>query len=188
MRGIFFRLGVALIVLSFSSLAFSGDEAVSLYDLKSSWRDVSGKPVQISVAKNHYALVTMAYTSCPHSCPMTISKMQEIEDVLRAAGLEDLKLVLASFDVKNDKPSKLKAFQTSRKLDPKRWILLSPDSEANARELAVALGVTYKDIGKGDFSHSNIISLLDPNGVVVAKIDSLAASIDVFKKALEKKK
>lgn len=188
MRYLFFRLGVAFAVLVFSSLAFSGEETVSLYDLKSSWRDVSGKTVQISVAKNHYALVTMAYTSCPHSCPMTISKMQEIETALRAEGLGDLKMVLASFDVKNDKPSKLQAFQTSRKLNPKHWILLSPDSEANARELAVALGITYKDIGKGDFSHSNIISLLDPNGVVVAKIDSLSASIDVFKSALEKKK
>ncbi len=188
MRHLIFRLGLAFVALTFSLPSFSGEEAGSLYDLKSSWRDVSGKPVQISVAKNHYALVTMAYTSCAHSCPMTISKMQEIETALRAAGLGDLKMVLASFDVKHDKPSKLQAFQASRKLNPNHWILLSPDSEANARELAVALGITYKDIGKGDFSHSNIISLLDPNGVVVAKIDSLSASIDVFKNVLEKKK
>ena len=104
--------------------------------------------------------------------------------------MKDLKFVLASFDFKNDRPPKLKKFQKGRNLDPDKWHFLAPQSEADARELAVALGISYKDIGNGDFSHSNVISLLDRNGVVIAKIENLndspTALVEAIKKASAK--
>ena len=63
---------------------------------------------------------------------------------------------------------------------------MAPRSDADARELAVALGISYRPVGKSDYSHSNVISLLDENGVVVAKIDSLSASTEVFVEAVKK--
>lgn len=147
--------------------------ADTLYDLKTNWRDTENHRTDITIAKGSYALIAMVYTACAHTCPMTISKIKEIEKDFLKANFTELKVVLASFDVKNDRPQKLKKYQVERKLDPKQWKILAAESEDDARKLAVTLGISYKDIGDGDFSHSNLITLLDPNGKILASINSL---------------
>lgn len=164
--------------------------ADSLYDLKTNWRDTENNKTDVSIAKGSYTIIAMVYTGCAHACPMTISKIKEIEKDFSKAKFTDLKIVLASFDVKNDRPAKLKKYQTERKLNPDQWKFLSAETEDDARKLAVTLGISYKDIGDGDFSHSNLITLLDPNGKIVASINSLNASteplIDGLKESLKK--
>ncbi len=164
--------------------------ADSLYDLKTNWRDTENNKTDVSIAKGSYAIIAMVYTGCAHACPMTISKIKEIEKDFSKAKFTDLKIVLASFDVRNDRPAKLKKYQTERKLNPDQWKFLSAETEDDARKLAVTLGISYKDIEDGDFSHSNLITLLDPNGKIVASINSLNASteplIDGLKESLKK--
>ena len=53
------------------------------------------------------------------------------------------------------------------------------------RQLAVALGISYKSIGEGDFSHSNVITLVDPKGEILASINSLNSSSEPLVRALE---
>jgi protein SCO1/2 len=159
--------------------------AASLYDLQSKWIDTDNKEVSINVNMGSYTLIGMVYTSCPHACPMTISKIQKIEKDFSAIQFKKLKIVLASFDVKNDRPEKLKKYQESRKLDSAKWTFLAAKSDSDARELAVALGISYKDLGDGDFSHSNVITLLDPDGQIIASIDNLNASSETLIKALQ---
>ncbi len=180
------NLSIILIFLVTMQNAF----ADSLYDLKTNWRDTENNKTDVSIAKGSYTIIAMVYTGCAHACPMTISKIKEIEKDFSKAKFSDLKIVLASFDVKNDRPAKLKKYQTERKLNPDQWKFLSAETEDDARKLAVTLGISYKDIGDGDFSHSNLITLLDPNGKIVASINSLNASteplIDGLKESLKK--
>lgn len=180
------NLSIILIFLVTMQNAF----ADSLYDLKTNWRDTENNKTDVSIAKGSYTIIAMVYTGCAHACPMTISKIKEIEKDFSKAKFTDLKIVLASFDVKNDRPAKLKKYQTERKLNPDQWKFLSAETEDDARKLAVTLGISYKDIGDGDFSHSNLITLLDPNGKIVASINSLNASteplIDGLKESLKK--
>ncbi len=159
--------------------------ADSLYDLKTNWRDSDNRKTDVSIAKGSYAIIAMVYTGCAHACPMTISKIGEIENEFLKAKFKGLKVVLASFDVKNDRPERLKKFETERKLKSDQWKLLSAETDDDARKLAVTLGVSYKDIGNGDFSHSNIITLLDPNGKILASIGSLSADSEPLVKALQ---
>ena len=180
------NLSIILIFLVTMQNAF----ADSLYDLKTNWRDTENNKTDVSIAKGSYTIIAMVYTGCAQACPMTISKIKEIEKDFSKAKFTDLKIVLASFDVKNDRPPKLKKYQTERKLNPDQWKFLSAETEDDARKLAVTLGISYKDIGDGDFSHSNLITLLDPNGKIVASINSLNASteplIDGLKESLKK--
>lgn len=171
-QSLYKKILMTLALVCLSSLAL----ADSLYDLKSKWIDTDNKESTIGVQAGHYTLISMIYTGCAHACPMTIAKIQKIEKEFSNVGFTKLKIVLASFDVKNDRPEKLKKYQTERKLNPDQWSFLAAKSESDARELAVALGISYKDVGDGDFSHSNIITLLDPQGTVVASINSLNAS------------
>lgn len=182
----FFSLVPALI----PNTASANEESISVYELPTKWKSTDDKDTTIAVAKGSFVILGMVYTSCPHACPMTITKIQDIEKAVHDAGVKDLKIVLASFDVKRDRPAKLKKFQKTRNLDTEKWHFLAPQSEADARELAVALGISYKDIGNGDFSHSNVISLLDRNGVIIAKIENLndspTALVEAIKKASAK--
>lgn len=162
----------------------------SLSDVKSKWFNVDNKETTVvDSAEKSYALVAMVYTGCAHACPMTISKMQNILKDFKANKLENTKAVLASFDVKKDRPEKLKKYTAERKLDFQQWKFLAASSESDARELAVTLGISYKEIGDGDFAHSNVITLISPTGEILASIDNLNASseslISAYKKSLE---
>ncbi len=177
---------ILLTVLTLASiLTHAGESKPSLYDLKTNWRNTKNEKVSINVAKGSPTFIAMIYTSCAHACPMIISKVQDIQKALTAAGISNTKVVLASFDVKNDRPERLKKYQESRKLSQDQWIFLAPDSESDARQLAVTLGVSYKDLGDGDFSHSNLITLLDKDGVPLASIENLNGSADVFISAMK---
>ena len=79
----------------------------------------------------------------------------------------------------------MKKYQTERKLNPDQWKFLAAETDDDARKLAVTLGISYKDIGDGDFSHSNMITLLDPKGNVLASINSLNASTEPLVKGLQ---
>lgn len=161
--------------------------ASSIYDLESSWKTVDNKSTDLSIVKGVPVIIGMIYTGCAHACPMTIAKMKSIESALQKSGMKNTKYILASFDIKGDTPEKLKQYQKAQKLDPEKWIFLSPSSEDDARMLAVGLGISYRKIDNGDFSHSNVITMLDNEGKVVTKIDNLRADVDVFVNATKGK-
>ena len=87
------NLSIILIFLVTMQNAF----ADSLYDLKTNWRDTENNKTDVSIAKGSYTIIAMVYTGCAHACPMTISKIKEIEKDFSKAKFTDLKIVLASF-------------------------------------------------------------------------------------------
>lgn len=179
-----------ILLLSFLLLSPSflvAQSLASLFDYKTVWRDQNNAQKKMQDFAKRPFLLSMVYTSCPHTCPMTITKIQQIKDLLEKNGHRDIGIVLASFDEVGDTPENLKAYVKKRKLDEKIWTFLSPVSQKEARELSVLLGISYKKLGEGDFSHSNVISLVNSDGKVVAKIDNLSADISVFRSALDKK-
>lgn len=159
--------------------------AGSLHDLKSEWLDQNGEKFQLSGFRGSKVIIGMIYTSCPHACPMTISKVKEIERAIKKH--VNYKVILASFDVKNDKPENLKKQVESRKLDQKVWKLLSAKTDEQARELALVLGISYKELEDGGFSHSNAITLLNENGEVVSRLEGLNSDATDFLKVMNEK-
>lgn len=176
------RLKLFLTIFTFAQISL----AASLADIESHWLTIEDKKVTIaSTVGSNYSLIGMVYTNCAHACPMTIGKMQKILKDFKAKNVDDVQVILSSFDVKSDRPQKLKKYQADKKLDINQWHFLAAESEADARELAVSLGISYKDLGDGDFSHSNIITLLGPGGEVLASIDNLNADSDKLIEALK---
>jgi protein SCO1/2 len=72
---------------------------------------------------------------------------------------------LFSFDSERDRPDVLRTFASAHDLDPSRWRLHHGDRAA-VRDLAMALGIRYKRDARGDYDHSNVISILDREGVI----------------------
>jgi protein SCO1/2 len=117
----------------------------------------------------------MAYTGCSYSCPMTISKLKEIETKIKEKNITNYQIVIASFDSIHDTPEKLKTYMETKKLDTTHWSMLSADKDSKVRELSVLLGISYKKEGQNDFAHSNIITLLDKEGVILVQLNGMNA-------------
>jgi protein SCO1/2 len=126
----------------------------------------------------------MAYTSCVYACPRIIAEMKRIEAALADADPERAPgFVLFSIDPARDTPARLADFADETGLDSARWTLLTgPDEQV--LELSVLLGVKYRATESGDFAHSNLVTVLDREGVVRARIEGLDTDVTPAVEAL----
>lgn len=143
--------------------ALSGSSA---FQLDSKWINQDGKEITLKSFQGKTLVLAMAYTSCKSACPILVSDMQRIEHALPAELKGKVSFALFSFDSKNDTPKTLTNYAQTRGLDLKNWTLLKSDKDA-VRELAAVLGVRYKQDENGDFSHSNVITVLNSSGEIV---------------------
>ena len=137
--------------------------ADSIFHLESEWVNPDGEKRPLSRALSGGPMAAaMIYTSCEHACPVIVSDMLKIR---RALGADEsgARFVLFSFDPERDTPARMRDYRGEQGLG--RWTILSPAEPGGERELAAALGVRFKPIAGGDFAHSNIIFILDGEGV-----------------------
>ena len=131
------------------------------------WRSFRGKP----------RLVTMFYTSCQYICPLIIDAGKAIESGLTPAQLDRLGIVMISMDPARDLPAVLKETAAKRRLDTARWSLVAPPA-ADVRAVAAVLGVRYRQLADGDFNHTSVLILLDPDGRVLARTEQMGSKGD----------
>jgi len=148
--------------------------AHSLYQIESIWESQTGESARLSQLAGRHQLVAMAYTSCEYACPRLLADLKAIEAKVADISPELLGISLVTFDPERDTPERFRAYAADKQLDPGRWTLLR-SSPADILELANLLGVRYQENPNGEFSHSNIITLLSPTGEILARIDGLGA-------------
>lgn len=152
----------------------------SIFQITTVWKTQENKEIQLKDLAGKATIIGMVYTSCEHSCPLTISRLQDIEKKITKAGVKNYQIVLASFDTKKDRPEHLKKYMKKRNLDAAKWIFLAADQDETIRELAIVLGINYKRLNDNDFSHSNVLTLLSPQGVILEKLEGLNTNTDDF--------
>jgi|GEM_PF-1342494 len=160
--------------------------SVSLYENKSEWQTQESDILKLEKFKGSYVVIGMIYTNCAYACPLTISKLQEIEKNFKIEKIQNYKFLLATFDTKKDKPEHLKKYLIEKGLDSKIWTFLYSAKESVVRELSVLLGISYQDLGDGDFNHSNVLTLLDPFGHVIYRIDNYNTDLKQFAEMIKK--
>ncbi len=163
---------VALAMLASLALAADADVAQasneSVYQLDIKLQDQNGQTQPWSANKGRFRIVTMFYSSCPHTCPLTIESIKLLESHLHALSRERLEVDLISLDPDRDTPEKLKATAKSRGVDELRWHLYRTNV-ANVRLIAGLLGIQYRQLPDGEFNHSSTLILLDTKGHVLAR-------------------
>jgi protein SCO1/2 len=142
----------------------------SLYDLDLALVDHDGATVALADHRGHPVLVTMFYASCPAACPVLIEELRAIDAAIAADARADLRVLLVSFDPARDRPEQLRALAAARGLDLDRWTLAAA-TDADARLLAAVLGVKYRRLASGEFSHTSVITALDRDGHPLARLD-----------------
>ena len=137
----------------------------SIYQAASTWTDTDGRPAPLRSLRGRPVALAMVYTSCTTACPLIVANLKLIESALPPEVRGRVWFALASLDSERDRPEVLKKFAAARDLDPSRWRLFHGDPAA-VRELAMLLGIRYKRNAQGDFDHSNVITILDGEGVI----------------------
>lgn len=141
----------------------------SIFNLTSTWNTQNNEFIELKDLKGDVLVMVMIYTSCQSACPRLMADMRNIY-----AAVEDksIKYVLISIDPKVDTPERLKEVAIENQMNNEQWIFLQ-GTEETVREFANVLAVKYKKITPLDFSHSNIISVFDKDGVLYHQQEGL---------------
>jgi protein SCO1/2 len=137
----------------------------SLYQAEAAFTTDAGRAFTLGELRGRPVVLTMFFASCGYACPLLVTDMQAIQGRLSAEVRARTMFVLVSFDVARDTPAALAKYRSERGLDG-QWILLHGGDDA-VRELAALLGVKYQQEADGMFSHSNLITILNPQGEIV---------------------
>lgn len=156
----------------------------SLYQLETGFTNDGGAPVTLAAFRGRPVILTMFFASCGYACPLTISDITRIREMLPDDVREKVAIVLVSFDVQRDTPAALHAFRNERHLDA-QWHLLHGDADA-VSELAALLGVKYKQEADGMFAHSNLVTVLNPEGEIVHQRAGLKGGLEQAAEAVIK--
>ncbi len=148
---------------------------MSIYNLPSTWTTQNNQDIELKELQGDILVMVMIYTTCKAACPRLVADMRNIESQIPVKDKEKVKLILVSIDPETDTPERLKNFAQENNMDNEQWVFLRGTKEAT-REFAAVLAVNYKKISPMDFSHSNIISVFDTNGVLKHQQEGLGVN------------
>jgi protein SCO1/2 len=142
--------------------------------------DESGQPFTPESLKGHPTLVFFGFTHCPDVCPTTLAKLSQ---VVKAAGVPNLKVLLVSVDPERDTPEQLERYVHAFNPDFQAVTGKVEDIERVASEFNVAVAKVDMPGGTYTVDHSAVVFLLNERGERVAvftppfEIESVAADL-----------
>jgi protein SCO1/2 len=146
----------------------------SLFNVASQWQNQTGSSAPLSQVGDRPQLVAMVYTSCQFACPRMLVDLKAIQDKIGSDTASDYGITLITFDPERDTVAAYQAYADQQQLEAERWTFLRGDP-SDILEIANLLGVKYKHLPNGEFSHSNVITLLNTQGEIVTQLEGLGA-------------
>ena len=137
----------------------------SLYLLDSTWTSDVERQIKLGALRGRPQIVALFFTHCEYACPILVGELKAIERRLPPEVLGKVDFLLVSIDSKRDTPAELAVFREKRQLARERWTLLRGGAD-DVRELAALLGVNYAEDSRGQFAHTNVITLLNAEGEI----------------------
>jgi len=176
---------LALALLLCAGAAIGATPGDSVYQLGTRLEDQAAATTTLDRYRGQPVVISMFYGSCPHVCPMLISTIQRYELQLPEDRRAQLRVLMVSIDPKRDTPAHLDEVAQRHRVDGKRWTLARTDA-ASVRKLAAALNIQYRELPDGEFNHSTVITLLDPEGRIVRQSSAMLRLDPDFAAALER--
>ena len=160
--------GANIVESSISKQKSVGDSSViippeSIFNFTDTFQTQHNKNFTFADLKGKPTVLAMIFTNCGYACPRLTSDIKSIEQKLKT-NQKKVNFVLVSFDTKRDTPVQLKRYEKQMELGS-NWILLHGTDES-VRTLSVLLNIQFEKDAEGNFSHSNVITVLGKNGVI----------------------
>lgn len=156
----------------------------SIYPVSVALHDEHDAAIGLDAFRGHPVIVSMFYGSCPVACPLIVSHVKDVESRLSPAARAEVRVLLVSFDSAHDTPEALASIAAARQLDLSRWTLAT-GSDDDVRQVAGALGISYRPLPGGGFAHDSVITVLDKEGRPLARYDDPAADVQPLVDAIE---
>ncbi|MES2695785.1 MAG: SCO family protein [Verrucomicrobiota bacterium] len=156
--------------------------ARSLYQFDAIWTNDAGRPVRLAMLRDRPVVVAMFFAQCEYACPLLVADLQRLRQSLSTEVRAKTQFVLVSFDSARDTPAALRAYRERMSLDA-GWTLLRGDSAA-VQDLAMLLGVKFKQDARGQFAHSNLITVLNAEGEIAHQLAGLQGDVSNAAKAV----
>ncbi len=144
----------------------------SLFHSEGTWVTDSGNSLRLGDLAGKPQVVAMFFASCRYTCPVLVNDMRRIEAALSPAARARTGFTLVSFDSRRDSPEALAAYREISQLPKPAWTLLRGEPD-DVLELSALLGVSFKEDARGDFAHSNQITILNADGEIVERLVGL---------------
>lgn len=170
-------LGLVLPMPSHAAVPAKALPGDSVYLLSATLTEASGKAIVWQQLRGKPRIATMFYSSCPFMCPLIIESSKGVDHSLSPAERAKLEYVFVSMDPKRDSPKALTALAKKRGIDLNRWTLLQPQPR-DVRLIAGVLDVRYRALANGEFNHTSVLILLDAEGRIVARTESIGPTPD----------
>jgi protein SCO1 len=142
--------------------------------------DESGQPFTTESLKGHSTLVFFGFTHCPDVCPTTLAKLSQ---VVKAAGVPNLKVLLVSVDPQRDTPEQLERYVHAFNPDFQAVTGKPEEIERVTQQFNVAAVRVDMPGGNYTVDHSAVVFLLNDRGERVAiftpplEIEPIAADL-----------
>lgn len=159
--------------------ARDSDPPQSIYHLEVALTDQEGRTRGLDVYRGSPVLVTMFYSGCQATCPLIVDTLRATERALTPQERARWRVLLISFDPERDTPAALRRVAGERRIDTSRWTLAHADAE-DVRDIAALLGVQYRKLPNGEFSHSTLIIALSAQGEIAARTTELGHADPAF--------
>ena len=131
--------------------------------------DRTGRPLRLASYRGKPLLISLIYTKCPDSCPVTTRYLGNAVKILsQALGPDSFSVLSVGFDTDSDTPQAMRQFAAQVGIDFKNWEFASVDP-VTLKELTRDLGFRYRSSGMG-FEHVSELSIIDPDGKVYRKV------------------
>ena len=136
------------------------------FDLNFAMLDQDGREVNLADFVGKPMAVSFIFTRCPDPkmCPLITLRMADLQDQLRKLGiLDDVQLLLISYDPRYDTPERLKAYAKDRGMEFESMAMLTARDPALLPLLLEHMGVTAEGQG-ASFKHLIELLLIDRGG------------------------
>jgi len=141
----------------------------SIFNLTSNWVTQDNDTIKLKDLNGDILVVVMIYTSCKAACPRLVADMRNIHQQVNDTSI---RYILVSIDPETDTPERLQQFAIKNEMDNNQWVFLHGGID-DVREFSNVLAVKYRKISPMDFSHSNIISVFNRDGVLYYQQEGL---------------
>ncbi len=179
----------ALALLSFVAVASSPPSsrvvADSVYAIPMlTLRDQQGQLFDFASLRGKPRLVGMFYGSCQMACPLEIEYLKHLQRVVAAGSGKSISVLLVSFDPARDDLAMLRKVAGEHHVWPPAFRLARTE-RGDEGMLAGVLGIAYRQLPGGGFSHNVRVSLLDAQGRIVAATDASGRPAPAFLRSVD---
>ena len=132
--------------------------------------DKNGNPISFADLRGKPLVISLIYTSCYHTCPMTSQNLSRVVQIARVAlGHDSFNVATIGFDSQIDTPERMKHFAAEQRIgNINDWYFLSID-EKSRDQMIKDLGFIYFSSPRG-FDHVVQATIIDEESIVYRQV------------------